>query len=68
MVPSSVAAQAAARRLPLKRQCVRQFTDTCRVAGSPTDSRAVTPPDGMTDDGAAKCRPPSPRRGEGDRG
>ena len=42
-VPSSVAPQAAARRLPLKRQCVRQFTDTCRVAGSPADSGAVTP-------------------------
>src|SRR5881296_2611034 len=31
------AAEAAARRVPLKRQCRRQFTDTCRVAGLPAD-------------------------------
>ena len=36
------AAEAAARRVPLKRQGPRQFTDTCRVAGSPAALGAVT--------------------------
>src|SRR6266850_2400383 len=38
----SSAAEAAARPVPLKRQSVRQFTDTCRVAGLPADSRTAT--------------------------
>ena len=34
------AAEAAARHVPLKRQGVRQFTDTCRVAGFAAEAAA----------------------------
>src|SRR5882762_6804528 len=62
-VPSRVAAQAAARRLPLKRQRVRQFTHTCRVALKDSLTVAGSPADIP---GPIIPRPPSPHGGEGD--